>query len=370
MHIAIIGSGQLARMLALAGWRLGFSFSFYAEENENTSCVEGLGNIVQSTPHFIGEALYQALGHPDVVTVERESVDLNLLYSLAPFCAVHPCPEAIKYAQHRGREKRFLNELGIQTAPFELVNSDSDLNQAIGKIGFPCILKSCEDGYDGRAQWKFKHQKDVDDFLNDEGVKTGLILEGFVNFDRELSIISAHSRNGDYAFYPLTENTHRNGILVRSIAPAELKSSALQEQAEFKARKIIDKFGYFGVLSIEFFEVNNELVVNEIAPRVHNSGHWTQAAGISSQFENHVLAISGHAPKNTQVRTHIGMLNLLGQTVDKQELCKGNVEIHEYNKSLRPNRKVGHVNIWHIDREQLRKQLNELENLVYGESGK
>ncbi len=371
MHVAIIGSGQLARMLALAGWRLGQRFTFFAEENENTSCVEGLGNLVQA-PISVkddtlssAEALYRALGKPDVITVERESVDVDLLKSLQPFCLVGPNPNCVHIAQNRGREKSFANELGISTAPFALVSSEADLERAIGDIGYPCILKSCEDGYDGRGQWKFSQPEDLAEFIETEGVKTELILEGFVKFERELSIISVRSTSGECAFYPLTENVHSEGILVRSLAPAELDSQDLQQKAEKYAELMLNKLDYVGVFSIEFFSVGDELVVNEVAPRVHNSGHWTQAAGIASQFENHVRAITGLPLGETQPNTVTGMINLLGVSADKNEIHKGNVQLHEYNKELRPKRKVGHINVWSIDRRQVVKQLEQLEESLY-----
>lgn len=374
MHIAIIGCGQLARMLAHAGWRLGSNFSFYAEEGENTSCVEGLGNIVHaadvvdvSGARPDAKKLFEALGQPDVVTVERESVDTELLTELRKCCAVHPCPEGVHIAQNRGREKSFANELGIKTAPFELINNDTELRSAIEKIGFPSLLKSCEDGYDGRGQWKLSGAEDVEAFLSSEGVKTELILEGFVSFEKEVSLISARSSNGECAFYPLTENVHRNGILLRSIAPAELADESLQATAERYAEHMLTKLDYVGVLSIEFFVVGNELVVNELAPRVHNSGHWTQAAGIASQFENHVRGISGQSLGSTKPLTVAGMVNLLGLRADTLDVSQGNVQLHDYNKSLRPNRKVGHVNAWSIDREQLDAQLDEYVQLLYPE---
>lgn len=365
MHVAIIGAGQLARMLALAGWRLGARFTFYADEAENTSCVEGLGTIVTASPGIEGEGLFEALGQPDVVTVEREGVDVELLKSLNPHCAVHPCPEGVFIAQNRGREKRFANELGVKTAPFELVNDESDLHSAVTKLGFPCLLKSCEDGYDGKGQWKFESSEDVASFLAEEGIKTELILEGFVAFDKEVSLVASRSTSGECAFYPLTENVHRNGILIHSIAPAELPSSKLQEKAEKYAELMLNKLDYAGILSIEFFVVGDELVINELAPRVHNSGHWTQGAGIASQFENHVRAITGKPLGQTEPAMFAAMLNLLGVRAKLDEIFKGNVQLHEYNKSLRPNRKVGHINLWHLDREKLKQQLAELEAAVY-----
>ncbi|WP_096086755.1 5-(carboxyamino)imidazole ribonucleotide synthase [Agaribacterium haliotis] len=367
MHVAIVGCGQLARMLALAGWRVGMRFSFIADPGENSACVDGLGSVVELTPGLRGEALYDALGKPEVVTVEREHVDTALLRSLQPFCQVHPNPDAVAVSQHRGREKNYLSDLGIETAPYRLANDADGLRQAVAELGYPVLLKSCEEGYDGRGQWRIKSADQLEAFLAETELNFDIIVEAFVSFSRELSIIAVRSSSGMCAYYPLTENLHRDGILLRSIAPAQMDDDRLQLQAKNAALKLMESLDYVGVLAIEFFVVDGRLLVNELAPRVHNSGHWTQGAGVCSQFENHLLAITGAKPGHCKPACYAGMVNLLGKDVEVSWLMQGNMQVHAYNKSLRPNRKVGHVNLWHADRQILLQQLEALDLSLYGE---
>lgn len=364
MQITIVGCGQLARMLALSGWRLGFTFSFLATPGENRQCVEGLGEIIELTPNLEGEALYQALGQPQVVTVEKEHIDTEILKRLQPFCAVYPKPDAIEISQHRGREKSFLNSIGIPTAPFRLTDSRDSLEKAIHALGFPVLVKSCEEGYDGRGQWKIENQTQLDLLLGDEASNRELVVEEIVHFDQEVSLIAARTADGRCALYPVTENQHKHGILVSSIAPAEMSDATLPLQAKQYALRILDQLDYVGILSIEFFVMGDQLLVNELAPRVHNSGHWTQAAGICSQFENHLRSITGLTLGNTTPSTFTGMINLLGSSVDSSILNRGNIELHQYNKSLRPNRKVGHINLWNIDRNKLLTEMDEIERTL------
>ncbi len=360
MHIAIVGSGQLARMLALAGWRMGFTFAFLSAPGENRGCVEGLGDIVELTLNLRGEALFNALGKPDVVTVEKEHVDSHMLRTLQPFCGVYPKPNAIEISQHRGREKTFLNSIGIPTASFRLSDSKQSLQKVINEMGFPVLVKSCEEGYDGHGQKKVGNAQQLDELLADELAERQLVVEAIVNFDKEVSMIAARTEGGDCVFYPVTENQHRDGILVSSIAPAKMPTPAMSLETQECAQKILDELEYVGVLSIEFFVTGDKLLVNEIAPRVHNSGHWTQSAGICSQFENHLRSITRMALGNTIPLTYAAMINILGHKVSNDVLNKGNVELHQYNKSLRPNRKVGHINLWDIDRPRLVKQMADL----------
>ena len=364
MHIGIIGCGQLARMMALAGWRLGFSFSFVADPGETTQGVAELGQIVELTEQLRGEALYKALGEPDAITVEREHVDTELLKTLEPFCPVCPNPEAIGISQHRGREKRYMRSIGIETAPFHVATSTEGLENAVADLGYPVFVKTCEEGYDGRGQWKLDNAEQFASMLAELPEQYELIVEGKVDFDREVSQISARTQDGRCTFYPLTENQHQNGILISSIAPADPGESPLAKKAEQIAELMLSEMDYVGVLSIEFFVVGDQLLVNEIAPRVHNSGHWTQAAGIASQFENHVRSITNSPLGESQPRCHTAMINLLGQKAPENLMDHGNVQLHQYNKSLRPNRKVGHINLWDLDRARLIAKLAQLREAV------
>lgn len=364
MRVAIVGCGQLARMMALAGWPMGHSFTFLAEPGEGTVCVEGLGNIVERTAELAGEALFEALGKPDVVTVEREHVDVALLSTLKPHCAVSPAPEAIKYCQHRGREKTFLNSLGIQTAPFHLANNAEELSAGTKALGYPVFVKTCEEGYDGYGQWVLRSDDDLNELMAKADSLPEVVIEGRIEFDRELSLIAARSASGDCVFYPMTENLHRNGILWSSLAPATAPTE-LHAKAKEIADKVLNAMDYVGVIAIEMFQAGDELIVNELAPRVHNSGHWTQGAGISSQFENHIRAICDSGLGITLNNQHAAMVNLLGIEAPKEIISESNVQHHVYNKSLRPGRKVGHLNLVSDDRTALEAQLKRICDSLY-----
>jgi len=364
MRVAIVGCGQLARMMALAGWPMGHSFTFLAEPGEGTVCVEGLGTIVQRTPEMTGEALFEALGKPEVVTVEREHVDVPLLNTLKPFCSVSPDPDAIKYCQHRGREKTFLNSLGIQTAPFHLANNADELSTGVKALGYPVFVKTCEEGYDGYGQWVLRSDEDLNDLVAKADSLPEVVIEGRVDFCRELSLIAARNASGDCVFYPLTENLHRNGILWSSIAPADAPAD-LHAKAKEIADKVLNALGYVGVIAIEMFQAGDELIVNELAPRVHNSGHWTQGAGICTQFENHLRAICDFGLGNTTNNQHAAMVNLLGIEAPNEIVSESNVQHHVYNKSLRPGRKVGHLNLASDDRAALEAQVQRIRESLY-----
>ncbi|MCL6414103.1 5-(carboxyamino)imidazole ribonucleotide synthase [Aestuariirhabdus sp. Z084] len=370
MHIAIIGGGQLARMMALAGWPMGITFSFLANKDENIDCVHGLGTVVRHQSDVAGEALYQALGQPDVITVEREHVDVNLLATLRPFCAVYPDPDAIAVCQHRGREKAFLQSLDIPIAPFRLADSADTLSAAVAELGYPVFVKSCEEGYDGQNQWRLTASDELVALIEQMEHWPSLVVEGQVTFSREVSIIAVRSANGAKACYPLAENAHRSSILVSSLAPAPNLTEALQQQAQQLADRLLDCWGYVGVLAIECFVVGDRLLVNELAPRVHNSGHWTQdAGGVCSQFANHLRAICGKEPGPTEPLQPAAMLNLLGQLPSVETAGKGELQLHLYNKLVKPRRKVGHINLQDSDPERLRQRLEALEAEVYQATG-
>lgn len=366
MHIAIVGCGQLARMMALAGWPMGYRFTFLAGAGENTTCVKGLGDIVDLTDDMTGGALFTALGEPDVVTVEREHVDTALLKTLVPHCAVYPQPEAIEVCQHRGREKTFLNSLGIPTANFRVANSNDALQAAVDEMGTPVLIKSCEEGYDGRGQWLIENPQQLTDLLNSDTVLPEVVVEGFVKFEREVSLVAARSPNGDISCYPLAENHHSGGILLSSVAPAPALTDEMTAQAKEIADAIFNKLNYVGVLAIELFVSDGKLIVNELAPRVHNSGHWTQIAGICTQFENHMRAITSVGLGTTEPTGHSAMVNLLGCDPTPEMVDMSNVQLHKYNKSLRPNRKVGHLNLRHNSLDELQQQVETFKQALYG----
>lgn len=373
MRIGILGCGQLARMLALAGWPLGLRFSFLADPGDSGDCVRGLGDLVSYPeghhaldPAQLAAAVYAALSEPDVITVEKESVPVSLLSALKAHCAVYPDPSAVRICQNRGCEKEFIEGVGASMAPKIVVNTLEELQLAVAQLGFPVILKTCEDGYDGLNQWKLNGASDLDAFVAERDGLVESVVEKRVSFSRELSLILVRAADGRTAAYPATENWHEGGILRASLAPAQGIDDDLAAQIEDLKARVLANIDYVGVLAIECFVVDGRLLVNELAPRVHNSGHWTQQGAATSQFENHLRAICGLPLGSTEVQGFAGMANLLGVEVDARRALKPNAFFHTYNKSVRPNRKVGHINIVHGDAAELKAQLEATLAEIYG----
>jgi len=342
MQIGILGGGQLARMLALAGHPLGLRFRVLEPASECPAAVV--------TDHVRGEyedyqALYRFCQGLDVVTYEFENVPVESARWLAERVPVYPTPKGLEVGQERVAEKTFFQDLGIAVPPFAAVESREQLDAAVARIGLPAVLKTTRFGYDGKGQAVLRTPADVEQAWLLLGGRP-LILEGYVLFDRELSILAVRGRGGEQAFYPLVENVHRAGILRKSTAPAPDLRPALQAQAERIAGRALEALGYVGVLAVELFQVGETLLVNEMAPRVHNSGHWTIEGAETSQFENHVRAVAGLPLGPTTSRGHSVMLNLIGSWPDPAAvLAVPGVHLHLYGKSPRPNRKVGHVTI-------------------------
>jgi 5-(carboxyamino)imidazole ribonucleotide synthase len=281
----------------------------------------------------------------DIVTYEFENVPVDPARFLSRRVAVFPPPEALEAAQDRLTEKRFFEHLGIPTPAFVAVDTWDDLKTALNDIGLPAVLKTRRFGYDGKGQVVIRKTEDVSGAWQSLG-GVPLILEGFVAFEREVSILAVRSRNGETVFYPLIENHHRDGILRLSLCPAPGDTSELQHEAEAYARSALEALNYVGVLAIEFFERNGHLLANEMAPRVHNSGHWTIEGAEVSQFENHLRAITGWPLGSTATVGYSAMLNLIGTLPDlRTVLAMDNVHLHLYGKTPRPNRKLGHITL-------------------------
>jgi len=346
MRIAIVGCGQLSRMLALAGIPMGLKFSFINDNAQpDTTCVDGLGKVVAWQPGDEFSALYAALGEPDVVTVEKEQMNVELLIGLQAFCPVHPNPDAVKVCQDRHQERLLLDKLNIPCAGYVY---GEPLDVCAEKLSLPMVIKSCRDGYDGKNQWVLKTPAEVmaleAEFAGQQPLNRDYIAEQFVPFDREVSQVSARSVNGDMRHYPLTENRHDKGILKQSIAPAPGASDQLQQLARQHMASIASELDYAGVLAVEFFVCGEQLLVNELAPRVHNSGHWTQSGSDSCQFENHLRAITGIALGSTAMSGVAGMVNLIGTEKPALSTLTADSKLHWYDKSVRPGRKLGHMN--------------------------
>jgi 5-(carboxyamino)imidazole ribonucleotide synthase len=370
--IGILGGGQLGYMLALAGYPLGLHFRFFDPSPEAP-----VGRIASRvTAEFGDEAALEKFANGlELVTYEFENVPVAAVRFLAERVPVLPSPAALEVAQDRLREKELFRSLGIPTTDFVAVADGDALDGAAKKLGLPAILKTCRMGYDGKGQWLLKSQEDVAQAkqemhanakVGSEPGEAPFILERFVSFTRELSVIAVRGRTGETAVYPLVENHHRGGILRLSLAPAPQLSPEIQRAAERAARGVFEKLLYVGVLAIEFFEQDGELLANEMAPRVHNSGHWTIEGALTSQFENHLRAVAGLPLGSTLAIGSSAMLNLIGEVPDPAEvLAVRDAHLHLYGKSSRAGRKLGHVTLRASSSEQLASRLSELSSFFH-----
>lgn len=343
MTVGILGGGQLGRMLALAGYPMGLGFVFL--EPKAGSPVAGLGRVVKA-PYDDRDGLASVAGACDVVTYEFENVPVDAARFLQERDAlVHPAPAALEMAQDRLAEKTGFRDLGIPTAPFVTVDTLEQLRAGVERLGAPAVLKTRRMGYDGKGQVVIRSAADVDEAWDRIG-GVPLLLEAFVDFDRELSILAVRGRDGRTSEYPLVENHHEEGVLRLSIAPAAGVPQEVQAKAEAYADRLMERLEYVGVLAIELFQRGDELFANEMAPRVHNSGHWTLDGAHCSQFENHLRAVCGLPLGSTAARGHSVMVNLLGRVPDRAELLGiPGAHLHLYGKEARPGRKLGHVNV-------------------------
>lgn len=281
----------------------------------------------------------------DVVTYEFENVPVTSALLVEQFTRVFPPPAALLVAQDRWEEKSFFSALGIPTPQFARLDTHSELVEALENIGLPAVLKTRRLGYDGKGQFLIRSRDEIERVWS-ELKKDSLILEQFVDFTREVSILAARGQNGACVFYPLVENHHRDGILRLSLAPAPNTTRGLQELAQAYAQRVLDALNYVGVLAIEFFQVGEELLANEMAPRVHNSGHWTIEGAVTSQFENHARAIMNLPLGSTETRGYSAMINFIGELPDIDALLKiPDAHVHLYDKAPRAGRKLGHVTI-------------------------
>ncbi len=357
MTIGILGGGQLGYMLALAGYPLGLHFRFLDPSPEAP-----VGRIAQRvTANYTDEAALEKFASGlELVTYEFENVPVEAARFLSERVPVYPPPAALEAAQDRLAEKSLFRKLGIATTEFAPVSNAAEFEAAVKTIGLPAVLKTSRMGYDGKGQWILLTAEDVAK-AKSELPSVKLILERFVPFTRELSVLAVRCRTGESAIYPLVENHHRSGILRLSLAPAQRLDPDIQRAAERAAHRILESLKYIGVLAIEFFEHQGELLANEMAPRVHNSGHWTIEGAVTSQFENHLRAVLGLPLGSTGPAGHCAMLNLIGDLPDSAEvLAVPDAHLHLYGKSPRPGRKLGHVTLRAASPERLALRLSEL----------
>jgi 5-(carboxyamino)imidazole ribonucleotide synthase len=356
-----MGAGQLGQMLALAGRRLGLQFRFLSPDG--SAAVGKFAELIIAD--YTNEA---ALAHfvegLDVATYEFESIPSESVRFVAEKVPTFPSPLALETAQDRANEKACFEELGIPTAPFAVVDSMREVREALERIGVPAVLKSRRLGYDGKGQAVIRSREEIGSaWVKISGVPS--IVEQMVKFSRELSIIAVRSRTGELAFYPMVENHHSEGILRFSLAPAPNVSAETQSIAEDYAKRVMEHLDYVGVLAIEFFETEKGLVANEMAPRVHNTGHWTIEGADTSQFENHLRAIVGMPLGSTDMGGAAGMVNVIGIEPDVTRLRElQDVHVHMYGKTPAPRRKLGHITVTADDLDGVRSGVARLRNVL------
>lgn len=341
--IGILGGGQLGQMLSMAASRLGFkTHIFEPSENPPASNVASKFTRAEYDDY---DALKQFASSVDVVTYEFENIPTAALDIIETQSEIFPNREALKISQDRLIEKEFINKLGFKTASFCEVNSIEELIDAINQIGAPSILKTRRFGYDGKGQVKVHPSSKPEEIWKNLGEKA-LILEGFINFSSEFSVIGSRSKDGQISCFDPGENVHKDGILRTTTVPAHLTNQQKTEAVLITA-KILETLKYVGVIGIEFFLEKNSLVINEFAPRVHNSGHWTQNGCTVDQFEQHIRAITGWKLGNAERHSDVIMENLIGDEIYKtnQLVEDGSIALHLYGKAdVNPGRKMGHFN--------------------------
>lgn len=361
MIVGVLGGGQLGRMLALAGYPLGLRFRFL---EPTPHAPAGMLAEVRQGTYEDPKVLDDFAAGLDRITYEFESIPVEAVRALARKVPVYPPPEALEAAQDRLNEKTLFQRLGIPVPPFAAVNSREELDAAIARVGLPAVLKTRRFGYDGKGQFVLRSADDAGRAWQMLG-KLPLLLEGFVPFDRELSILAVRGTHGETAFYPLVENHHRDGILRLSLAPAPNATAVLQAQAERHATALLDALHYVGVLAIEFFEKDGILLANEMAPRVHNSGHWTIEGAETSQFENHLRAILDLPLGPAHAVGHSAMINLIGTVPDLKAIFSvPDAHLHLYGKSPRPGRKLGHVTVWVQEQHEVEERVRQVREVM------
>ncbi|HCH69525.1 MAG TPA: 5-(carboxyamino)imidazole ribonucleotide synthase [Colwellia sp.] len=360
MKVLVLGAGQLARMMALASKPLNIDVRAYDV---------GSGQVVDplSTSVSFGD-LNEGIAFADSITAEFEHISHDVLAQCEASGKLFPSSQSIKTGGDRRLEKNLLIQSDVKNAIHKVVSTKAEFDEALATLTLPLILKSALAGYDGKGQWRLKELsqaetiwQEVDNFIKEDtsGQQQAVVVEQMVPFDREVSLVGVRGKNGETQSYPLTENHHTNGVLSVSLATNE--HQALQAQASQAFDKIANALNYVGVLAIEFFQVGDSLLVNEIAPRVHNSGHWTQQGADTCQFENHMRAVCQLPLGSTALVRPTAMINILGtDNIPKSILSIPSVTIHWYGKSKRVGRKMGHINVSGGDRNNLLYRLQQV----------
>ncbi len=362
MRLGIVGGGQLARMLALAAAPLGVRCRVL--EPAADACAAVAAEHIRAA-YDDPAGLRRLAEGAACVTFEFENVPVASLDYLVDHAPVFPSPQALATARDRLVEKTLFNDLGISTAAFRAVDTREDLDAAVTALGLPAVLKTRTLGYDGKGQAVLRAAADADAAWAALG-GVPLILEAFVPYGREVSLIAVRGLAGASVFYPLTENSHRGGILHLSLSRA---NDPMQAPAQEYARRLLNALEYVGVLALELFEVDGELLANEFAPRVHNSGHWTIEGAETSQFENHVRAVLGLPLGRTEATGAAAMINFIGHMPSREAVLRlPAVHLHDYAKAARPGRKLGHATLCAKDEKSLRAHLPSLLALAEGDA--
>ncbi len=360
MHVLVLGAGQLARMMSLAGAPLNIEISAYDV---------GSKNIVHPLTQMVtGHGLENAIAQADVITAEFEHIPHDILAVCEQSGKFLPSTQAIKAGGDRRIEKQLLDDAGVRNAKYYVINSREDFDNAIRHVGIPMVLKSALGGYDGKGQWRLRNADQADAIWAEmaeciAATETqAIVAEEFVPFNREVSLVGARSKDGNVAVYPLAENVHTNGVLTLSTAIADTE---LQEQAKNMFTAVANSLDYVGVLALEFFDVDGTLLVNEIAPRVHNSGHWTQQGAETCQFENHLRAVCGMPLGSTKLIRSTSMINILGEdTLPEAVIAMDGCHVHWYGKEKREGRKMGHINVCGDYNGELQRKLCALADVL------
>jgi len=356
MRIGFLGGGQLARMMALAGYPLGLQFRCL-DANLESPAADLMEHI--QAPLSDKDALKKFSQGLDLVTIESENIPVKSLEELIQQgMNLHPGIKALSTSQDRLFEKTMFQQLGIPTAAFGNISSQKDLDEQFKNRQSACILKTRRDGYDGKGQFRIKTQADVDAAWSSLGGRD-LILEQWLSFDAECSLIAVRDLHKNVKFYPLIHNVHKEGILFTSEPWTAVSNQSLQAKAEDYATRVLNELDYVGVLTIEFFVIKDELIANEMAPRVHNSGHWTIEAAATSQFENHLRAIMGWPLGSTALRENFQMINIIGTMPSTIELAKiEDLHLHDYRKRPAAKRKLGHITVLKPSPDKLNRILH------------
>ncbi|NOI16009.1 5-(carboxyamino)imidazole ribonucleotide synthase [Vibrio hepatarius] len=341
MHVLVLGAGQLARMMSLAGAPLNIEISAYDVGSETI--------VHPLTQTVLGKGLENAIAKADVITAEFEHIPHDILAICEQSGKFLPSAQAIKAGGDRRIEKALLDDAGVRNAKYYVIQTREDFDLAIEHVGIPMVLKSALGGYDGKGQWRLKQLDQVEAIWAEmaaciaETETQAIVAEEFVPFSREVSLVGARGKDGSVMVYPLAENVHTDGVLSLSTAISDIE---LQQQANEMFTAVAETLNYVGVLALEFFDVDGALLVNEIAPRVHNSGHWTQQGAETCQFENHLRAVCGLPLGSTKLIRETSMINILGEdSVPNSVLEMAGCHIHWYGKEKRPGRKMGHINV-------------------------